>query len=728
MEHGTDATFNLDDYAKERKLADENLAAYRRGLDAGHEEYIARASKCDRYYLGEQWEEKTLQKLKAEGRPALTINAILAAVNTVLGEQASQRLDITFKPRRDASQDTADALTKVAMQIQDFNRFPYKEQQAFADGLIQERGYFDIRMNFDGNLQGEIMITVPDPTNVIPDPGAQERDPKTWKEVTNCRWLTLDEIALLYGQDKARTLQAYADSSEYDLPHDVVRYERKTFGDMDNFMASFAGVADARHIRRLLVLERQYYKMTAVNVFVDPNTGDTKPVPEQWNEKQTRAFAKKYDLLVMRKIDKKIRWTASTGPVVLHDSWSPYRTFTIVPFFPYFRRGRPMGMVTNLLSPQEQLNKMESQQLHVVNTTANSGWVVEAGSLVNMTEDELEERGAETGLVLVYGRGRTKPEKINSNSVPSGLDRLGSKSLNNIREIAGVVAMLGVEGSEVSGVALKQKQSRGLVQMQVVFDSLNFARQLVGEKILELIQDFYTETRILRVTNWKSLEGESEEVIINAINAAGELINNVNVGEYDVVVSSAPARDSFEETQFAEALQLRDVGVMIPDHWVIRNSHLADKKAIAEEVKKLQGLGEPTPEQAQRMAQLEMIELQLMVAKLAEQEAKAQKVGAEANLAGAKAEQTLHDIEAGDLQFGAEMRHKTEQLRATILQKAADLQNKLRLAGIHTQANREQTLYKETSKRFSDQQKIQAQLAQARLQAQSRTSGKDAGA
>ena len=45
-----------------------------------------------------------------------------------------------------------------------------------------------------------------------------------------------------------------------------------------------------------------------------------------------------------------------------------------------------------MISPQEQLNKISSQELHIVNTTANSGWVVESGSLSNMTEEELEER------------------------------------------------------------------------------------------------------------------------------------------------------------------------------------------------------------------------------------------------------------------------------------------------------------------------------------------------
>ena len=126
---------------------------------------------------------------------------------------------------------------------------------------------------------------------------------------------------------------------------------------------------------------------------------------------------------------RKVRWTVTADTVVLFDDWSPYDHFTLVPFFPYFRRGKPFGMVRNLLSPQEQLNKITSQELHIVNTTANSGWIVESGSLSGMTADDLEEHGAETGLVLEYNRGSTPPGKIPPNQIPTGLDRISQKRL-----------------------------------------------------------------------------------------------------------------------------------------------------------------------------------------------------------------------------------------------------------------------------------------------------------
>ena len=199
---------------------------------------------------------------------------------------------------------------------------------------------------------------------------------------------------------------------------------------------------------------------------------------------------------------RRVRWTVTADTVVLFDDYSPYDHFTIVPYFPYFRRGKPFGMVRNLLSPQEQLNKITSQELHIVNTTANSGWIVESGSLSGMTPDDLEEHGAETGLVLEFNRGSSPPAKIPPNQIPTGLDRLGQKAARNIKEISGITdAMLGMDSPEVSGVAIQQKQGRGSLLLQVPLDNLAKTRQYLAEKILHMVQTYYTEERIIQITD-----------------------------------------------------------------------------------------------------------------------------------------------------------------------------------------------------------------------------------
>jgi len=124
-------------------------------------------------------------------------------------------------------------------------------------------------------------------------------------------------------------------------------------------------------------------------------------IPEGWKRERIGKVASDLNLGVIKKKIKRIKWRVSADDYVFHDDWSPLNHFTPVPYFPIFHKGKTIGLVENLISSQEFLNKTTSQELHVVNTTANSGWQMEEDQLINMEPDELEARGAQTGLVLV---------------------------------------------------------------------------------------------------------------------------------------------------------------------------------------------------------------------------------------------------------------------------------------------------------------------------------------
>ena len=297
----------------------------------------------------------------------------------------------------------------------------------------------------------------------------------------------------------------WVDADGTTLGADSMEFEEERYGDTDeyNYGQQFPGDPEnARLLRSIRVVERQYYKLKECMFYVDPVTGDMREVPYNWTKKKRESFADDFGLDIMTKTMRKVRWTVTADTVVLFDDWSPYSQFTIVPYFPYFRRGKPFGMVRNLLSPQEQLNKITSQELHIVNTTANSGWIVESGSLSGMTADDLEEHGAETGLVLEFNRGSTPPAKIGANQIPTGLDKLGAKASRNIKEISGITdAMLGQDSPEVSGVAIQQKQNRGSTMLQVPLTNLAKTRQYLAEAILKLVQAYYTEERVVQITD-----------------------------------------------------------------------------------------------------------------------------------------------------------------------------------------------------------------------------------
>ena len=109
-------------------VAEANWIAYQRARDTGHDTWLDVAKKCDDFYLGEQWDDKDRAKLEAEGRPVLTINEVLKVVNAFLGKQSTQRADLVFKPRRDGTVETAEALTKLTEQVLDHNAYEFREK------------------------------------------------------------------------------------------------------------------------------------------------------------------------------------------------------------------------------------------------------------------------------------------------------------------------------------------------------------------------------------------------------------------------------------------------------------------------------------------------------------------------------------------------------------------------------------------------------------------------
>ena len=619
---------------EELTLAKNQWNAYSRARDNGHEEYIQMAKKCDMYYRGDQWDEFDMQELDDQGRPALTINTILPTINAVLGEQSTKKADIKLKPRGGGNQDVADVLTKVYQQIADNNKLDWIENQVFSDGLIQDRGYFDVRIDFSDHVMGEVRIEAKDPLDILIDPDAKHYDPRTWNEIFETKWMSVDEIEETYGQDKADRLRLLAETGTT-LGADSMEFEEERYGDTEEYNYGQQYPTDpenARMLRSIRVIERQYYRLKDCMFYLDAVTGDMREVPYNWSKKKREEFADTFGLDILNKTVRKVRWTVTADTVVLFDDWSPYKHFTIVPYFPYFRRGKPFGMVRNLLSPQEQLNKITSQELHIVNTTANSGWIVENGSLSGMTADDLEEHGAETGLVLEFNRGSTPPAKIPPNQIPTGLDRLGQKAAANIKQISGITdAMLGQDSAEVSGVAIQQKQNRGSMLLQVPLTNLAKTRQYLAESILHLVQSFYTEERVIQITDEEDPYKPRVPLRVNQMTPEGLVINDLQLGEYDVVVSSAPARDNFDEMQFAEAISLRQVGVPIPDDMIVEYSHLSRKADIADRIRKVQGTGPLSEQQIQmqkfqmetaiRSAQLEIAKLEAEIANLQTQAA-----------------------------------------------------------------------------------------------------------
>ena len=683
------------------EITSNQLWRFRLAVERGHREFLDIAQKCDDFLIGKQWDTRDTEALKAAGRPYLTINKILPTLSNIFGAQIQNRTEVVFRPTGlGADAATAEALTKVWTHIAQENDLPWVRSEVFADGCVRGRGFFDVRLDFTDNINGVVKISNVNSKNVIIDPDADQYDPATWSEVMVSRWMTIDTIEMLYGKKNANLLRDNA-AGLFSLGFDQVDLFRERFAGQGPLLTnSYLGQIDYHEggdtRRNLRIIERQYRKLARAKHFIDTSSGDMFLIPEAWDDDRIAAqiAQSQVPLNVFEKVTKRVRWTVTAANVVLHDAWSPYNNnFTIVPYFPIFRHGRPLGLVENLLSPQELLNKTSSQSLHVVNTTANSGYVLKAGTLKNMTTAQLAEKGSQTGLVIETVNGPPDIEKIKPNQTPTGLDRLAYQADENIKNISGVSdAMRGDVREDVAAKAIIAQQQTGQTNLVMANDNLARTDKILARVVLDIVQTYYTEPRLLHITH-DDITNTQEQVGVNQQQPDGTVLNDLTLGRYDVSVATMPARQTMEDTAFEQVLAMRKEGVQIPDAELIRNSRLPNRAELIKQ------MSQPDPT-AQQKAQLD---IQLLQAQIAELQAKTQALGgktmveqarvgveqAKAQQLSASAQATLATIGGGEADAGAqndlalrqqELLDKREIETAKLAQKRQEAEMDLELA------------------------------------------------
>ena len=702
-------------------VAREQHTRYVRARDNGHGDFTEKSRACREFFFGKQWKDTDLAMLQRFRRPALTINKIKTTVSTVLGEQIANRSEISFRPRGGGAQnaDLAVVLSKVFKQISDNNQLPWLRTDVFADGMVSGRGFYDVRMGFTDSMMGEVTIEQLNPNNVLLDPDASSYDPAKWSEVFITSWLTPDEIEVLYSKADADILRD-KDNSAFEYGYDSIANinARDTFAGKDRIQPAYEGTdekGDSHTVRSVRAIDRQYRKLRKVRHFVDSATGDMRAIPDSWDRERIAAVRAASGLEVFDKLIRAIRWTVTADDVVLKDEWSPYHCLTVVPYFPYFMHGQTAGMVEDLLGPQELLNKATSQELHVINSTANSGWKVKTGALTTMSVEELEQKGAQTGLVLEVN-DMDGVEKIQPNQVPTGLDRVTYKAEEHIKSVSGVNdSMQGFDREDVAARAIEKKRQAGSTStLSKPLDNLTRSDFYLARNILGLVQTFYTEPRILTITDGSPF-AQTEEVPINQPTPEGSILNDLTIGEYDVVITSVPHRETLEDSEFEQAIALRELGVQIPDDVLLDASRLQAKKQIIQRL-----AGDQNSPEAQAAAERQR---RLEEAQTQQEEAKAAKTAADAGLSQARTGEVQVKTEimatGGD---GADSAGKAMAEQARLELETAKASNDIDLAQAEFEHKRQMDYMKLGEERRRHDDDVALRAAQAQAERESRAS------
>jgi hypothetical protein len=579
---------------------------------AGMIEWATLAKQCIEFFEGKQWSDAALKALNDQDRPAFKFNKIRPLVRLVLGYFGNHRTDAKLLPGYDGSgtQDIAECLTRICKVVSEINQENFVDTEVFLDGLLGGRGYVDTRMVFDRNDLGEIQVTAQDPFSIKLDPEADQYDLNTHGFIMQDRWVTIDEVAFTYGKSAAAMVAPMIRSSAYmggipsalmDLAEDITPW--RTFAGsrealnpymaIDSFLAN--AYDPARKTVRLVDCQHQIRVMQ--RCFIDLDTGAREPIPDSWDEKKIgrvlewtamkyRAMRQANPIRAVVRPMKRVRWTTMVGDLVVWDNWSPYESYTISAFFPYFRRGKTSGMVEDLIDPQMEINKRRSSQIDAVTRTANSGWTYHERSLDERGKQNIEANGATPGVNIEWrGEQWMEPKRIMAAAPPMAMERLETRATDDLREISGInESALGQLDRVQSGRALEARQRQAVIAIQPFMDNMTRTKELTTRKKVELIQNHYTEKRIYRAFGD---DGKDSLITINARTAAGDIVNDVTNGRYSIVVDESPLSASFISAGLEDMLDLIEKGVLTltptVKNAVIDASSIPHKEAIKRE-------------------------------------------------------------------------------------------------------------------------------------------------
>ncbi len=579
---------------------------------AGMIEWATLAKQCIEFFEGKQWSDAALKALNDQDRPAFKFNKIRPLVRLVLGYFGNHRTDAKLLPGYDGSgtQDIAECLTRICKVVSEINQENFVDTEVFLDGLLGGRGYVDTRMVFDRNDLGEIQVTAQDPFSIKLDPEADQYDLNTHGFIMQDRWVTIDEVAFTYGKSAAAMVAPMIRSSAYmggiptalmDLAEDITPW--RTFAGsreaLNPYMAIDSFLANAYDPARKTVrlVDCQHHIRVMQRCFIDLDTGAREPIPDSWDEKKIgrvlewtamkyRAMRQANPIRAVVRPMKRVRWTTMVGDLVVWDNWSPYETYTISAFFPYFRRGKTSGMVEDLIDPQMEINKRRSSQIDAVTRTANSGWLIHTRGLDERGKQNIEANGATPGVNIEWqGEPYMKPERIQAAAPPMAMERLETKATDDLREISGInESALGQLDRVQSGRALEARQRQAVIAIQPFMDNMTRTKELTTRKKVELIQNHYTEKRIYRAFGD---DGKDSLITINARTAAGDIVNDVTNGRYSIVVDESPLSASFISAGLEDMLDLIEKGVLTltptVKNAVIDASSIPHKEAIKRE-------------------------------------------------------------------------------------------------------------------------------------------------
>jgi hypothetical protein len=401
------------------------------------------------YYDGNQLSDEVLKALKERGQPPTVNNLIAKKVNTLLGEEIEKRFDPSAKPRTPNHDDDARSSTDALRYVCDEQEFQRVKSECAGDFFIE--GIGAALKHVDD--QGKHSLRHIRADRFFYDIRSRDVAFNDARFLGFIDWMDFDEAEAMW--PGARDMLEVADSQTSDTTNDAPR-------------SWFQGKQGRR---RVMVVEQYFW------------VGD---------DCYRCHFTKAGDL--------------GDGPELTGylDEMGEHHVCPLPATSCYIdAEGNRYGIVRNLRSPQDALNKRESKSLHLLNSQSV---IAEKGVIPDPEEfmDELAKPDgfaevAEGGLVGPDGRPRVQ---INRHTDLAATHfQFAQQSRQDINGIGPSASNLPELPKDASGRAQAMRRKAAALDYGTIFDHLRFWSKKIFELDWLCVKWTWTREKWLRVTD-----------------------------------------------------------------------------------------------------------------------------------------------------------------------------------------------------------------------------------
>lgn len=594
-------------------------------------------ARCEAFYDGEQWKHEDAEELRARGQRPVVYNEIKPTIDWLLGTERRTRVDfivVAEEPGPEASEDAINK-TKLMKWLDATNRAGFERSQAADDAFKGGLGWMEVGLRGDKNGP-PIYIGAESWRNIIYDSRATKKDLSDARYIFRIKVVDLD-VALACFPDKEQQIRAcLQEGDDSKIFHDWLigsglitsldDFGMGSNNDLDYLMDSPVDLFNGRP--RVMLLEC-WSRIPVHNT--EPN---------------------KYG--IADPITYKVMCSIMTEKDTLIEAMSPFRhdRFPFIPVWAYRnkRTGLPYGPIWQLIGPQESLNHRMARALF----EASSNQVeLEVGAWDKEVMDlhELREELNDPNGMAVYAQGALAGGKVRSREHQAQASQqinLAAHDIQALRQMSGVTGEnRGLDTNAQSGRAVLAKQDQGSMLTTELFDNLLFARQLEGEMVLSLAEQFLTSPVTIRTEDDKA--GMEYTSLNQWDEASGQYVNDITTRQASFKVGEQSWKQTLAEAAFDSLMQVftqlasaaPQVVINILDVLFEMHPNLPKKGVILERIRAINGQapldGKLTPEQQQAKQQAQaqaqaQFELQMaqMRAAVKEAQAKGEKLEAEA--------------------------------------------------------------------------------------------------